>query len=286
MALFTRPSFKDDMMFDHHPFTHRAPFPFTPVAFSNEPQFKPYSSSDLEVISDNKDAFEVELSVSGFRPEDIKIDLEAAKRQLTVTAKSEEKSDRGTKMRQFSRSFELPAECQLDKIQSAYRRDGILKLIAPKASLETNKRCRLLKESLQRVEEVNNRVVEQKPAPALAPKQIFNNYNSGADRVLDREDVFAVEVNVEGFEPTDLSVDVDEATGILTVAAKHQENNNGGNFVSRHFRRQYQVPKACKLDELRSILSQEGVLRVEAPKAQRPAIDAVPMRKVSVEVKK
>ena len=70
MALFPRPNFNDDLFFEPA-FSRRNPFSpsgfqVSPFGFSND-NYRPYNSSDLEVVSDNNDAFVVELSVSGYK---------------------------------------------------------------------------------------------------------------------------------------------------------------------------------------------------------------------------
>ena len=189
---------------------------------------------------------------------------------MTVSARREDQSDHGSKVTQFSRSFNLPESCKLEEVSSMYRKDGVLKLVAPKVQPEGP--------AIQApVRNSSSSVVEKTP-------QIFNNYNCGADRIVENGDIFAVEINVEGFNQGDLSVDLDENSGLLTVTAKHEEKH-AGNFVSRNFRRQYNVPKSCKMNELRSILTQEGVLRIEAPKVRRE-IENNAVKKVKVEVRK
>ena len=77
-----------------------------------------------------------QISADVFRPEDLKIDLREEERVLTVSAKREESSQGHSVTRQFNRSFDLPQSCQLDKVQSVFTRDGILKISAPKKAVE------------------------------------------------------------------------------------------------------------------------------------------------------
>ncbi len=97
----------------------------------------------------------------------------------------------------------------------------------------------------------------------LESLRIFNNYTCGQDRVEDTDKKFQVsiqvyartgaehalnvsvvilvqvEIDVDGFNPGELGVELDPL-GRLTVSAKHEESKNG-NSVSRKFNRQYQV---------------------------------------------
>ena len=53
-----------------------------------------------------------------------------------------------------------------------------------------------------------------------------------------------MEIDVDGFEPEELNVEVDKMN-TMTVSARHEKNDNG-NFVSRKFNRQYQVCEGTK----------------------------------------
>ncbi|XP_006820756.1 heat shock protein 27-like [Saccoglossus kowalevskii] len=56
----------------------------------------------------------------------------------------------------------------------------------------------------------------------------------------------------------------------VIVSAKHEDNENGYNFVSREFSRQYQLPSNVDPETVTSTLSHDGILTIRAPKMQRP----------------
>ncbi len=88
-------------------------------------------------ISENKDAFNLEVAAPGLHKKDFKIDVNG--NVLTISAESEhnkeENEDKYTRKEynysSFSRSFTLPEEVQQDKIEATYD-GGILKLALPK----------------------------------------------------------------------------------------------------------------------------------------------------------
>lgn len=86
-------------------------------------------------------------------------------------------------------------------------------------------------------------------------------------RSIEDEFSFRVEINVDGFDPNDISVHLD-AKGMLTVCGKFERRSKDdeGDYVNRQFRRQYHVPDGCILEQLRSRLSKEKILIIEAPK--------------------
>jgi HSP20 family protein len=88
-------------------------------------------------ITEDDQAFHLEMAVPGFNKEDFKISLE--KDILTISSekeKSEEKKEQAFKMREFGkrnfcRSFSLPEAVNKDEIQAEYL-NGILTVTLPK----------------------------------------------------------------------------------------------------------------------------------------------------------
>ncbi|NDV96046.1 Hsp20/alpha crystallin family protein [Dysgonomonas sp. 521] len=90
-------------------------------------------------VSENEKAFNIELSVPGFKKEDIKIEIE--KNVLKISAqnevKSEEKDENEKVLRQefrtssFSRSFTIPENVDTENIVAA-QKDGVLQVTLPK----------------------------------------------------------------------------------------------------------------------------------------------------------
>ena len=88
-------------------------------------------------ITENKDEFMVSLAIPGMKKEDFNIDIEG--NMLTISSEKEEsKEDKDEKYTRkefnyssFSRSFSLPDEVNMEKIDARYV-DGVLKLSLPK----------------------------------------------------------------------------------------------------------------------------------------------------------
>lgn len=93
-------------------------------------------------ISENDNAFEIELAVPGFNKEDFKINLE--KQLLTISMdKKEVKEEKQYNKREFtyesfSRSFTLPENVDGENISAEYV-DGILKVLIAKKEEEKEK---------------------------------------------------------------------------------------------------------------------------------------------------
>ena len=88
-------------------------------------------------ITENKDEFMVSLAIPGMKKEDFNIDIEG--NMLTISSEKEEskeeKDEKYTRKEfnysSFSRSFSLPDEVNMEKIDDRYV-DGVLKLSLPK----------------------------------------------------------------------------------------------------------------------------------------------------------
>ena len=88
-------------------------------------------------ITENKDEFMVSLAIPGMKKEDFNIDIEG--NMLTSSSQKEESKEENDEKytrkefnySSFSRSFSLPDEVNMEKIDARYV-DGVLKLSLPK----------------------------------------------------------------------------------------------------------------------------------------------------------
>ncbi len=88
-------------------------------------------------ISETEKAFTIKADVPGVKREDVKINIED--RVLSIRGESrQEKEDKDEKVHRverfygsFSRSFTLPENVDIDKIDAAFK-DGLLTLVIPK----------------------------------------------------------------------------------------------------------------------------------------------------------
>ena len=92
-------------------------------------------------VNENDSKFEVTLDVPQYKPEELKVTV--INNVLSIEGKhAEDKSDKGEEaafsssvMRQFSRKWTLPSQCDPDKVMSNLSSDGILMVTAPKLAL-------------------------------------------------------------------------------------------------------------------------------------------------------
>jgi len=85
--------------------------------------------------------------------------------------------------------------------------------------------------------------------------------------IIDRKDVFEVDLDVRGYKSEDLNIGVQD--NILTINGMHEEKDEGGmHYQARHFTRKFMLPEDIQLDKMKSCLSKTGrfwCLKVEAP---------------------
>ncbi|XP_044750507.1 uncharacterized protein LOC123310887 [Coccinella septempunctata] len=80
----------------------------------------------------DKDTFKANLDVQQFKPEEITVKV-TGNNTITIEGKHEEKQDEhGFISRQFVRSYVLPKDCDINKIESKLSSDGVLTITAPR----------------------------------------------------------------------------------------------------------------------------------------------------------
>ncbi|VDO88251.1 unnamed protein product [Heligmosomoides polygyrus] len=90
-----------------------------------------------EVVNDDK-KFVVDLDVSRFKPEDLKVHIEG--RDLTIEGIFSEIFSVNNEFRSFVRKWALPDDCDLDAVHTQLNESGHLQIEAPKTGQHTNRR--------------------------------------------------------------------------------------------------------------------------------------------------
>jgi len=84
----------------------------------------------MEAVETGGNSYRINIDVSGFKPEDIKVSLKD--RVLTIDAKMEQKSEDGSRLYQeMSRMYTLPANVEVNNLKSLLSNDGVLAIEAP-----------------------------------------------------------------------------------------------------------------------------------------------------------
>jgi len=86
----------------------------------------------------------------------------------------------------------------------------------------------------------------------------------GISNVVNDDQHFAVKMDVSHFKPEELEVKQVENT--LLVTGTHEEKKDPHGYVKRSFTRKYLLPKDVKLEAMKTSLSKDGFLIIDAPK--------------------
>ncbi|XP_059482619.1 heat shock protein hsp-16.2-like [Neocloeon triangulifer] len=87
-------------------------------------------SMPLEAAETSGNTYRINLDVSSFKPEDIKVSLKD--RVLTIDAKMEKKSEDGSRFYQeMSRLYTLPESVEVSNLKSLLSNEGVLCIEAP-----------------------------------------------------------------------------------------------------------------------------------------------------------
>ncbi|XP_063370045.1 protein lethal(2)essential for life-like [Cydia amplana] len=91
-------------------------------------------------IKTDKDKFQVNMDVQHFAPDEISV--KTADGCVVIEGKHEEKKDEhGYISRQFKRRYTLPEDCNPDTVESRLSSDGVLTVVAPRASESKGERA-------------------------------------------------------------------------------------------------------------------------------------------------
>ncbi|CAP25265.1 Protein CBG04592 [Caenorhabditis briggsae] len=126
--LLLRSPFSDSSVLDHFldDMNGSVQLPYWRDADHNSFSF----SDTIGEIVNNDNTFSVQVDVSHFKPEDLKIQLDG--RELKIEGSQETKSDHGFTKRSFSKMILLPEDADLSSVKSAISNEGKLQIEAPK----------------------------------------------------------------------------------------------------------------------------------------------------------
>ncbi|XP_023029242.1 protein lethal(2)essential for life-like [Leptinotarsa decemlineata] len=83
-------------------------------------------------VTFDKDKFQANLDVQQFKPEEISVKV-TGENTITIEGKHEEKKDEhGQIYRHFVRTYKIPKNCDMSKVESKLSSDGVLSIMAPR----------------------------------------------------------------------------------------------------------------------------------------------------------
>ncbi|XP_070563837.1 alpha-crystallin B chain-like [Ptychodera flava] len=111
----------------------------------------------------------------------------------------------------------------------------------------------------------------RRPSAGRLAQRRPSQYEDTADR-------FRVMLDVQHFSPEEINVKLVEDR--IVVHAKHEEKEDEHGYITREFKRQYVLPRGTDVDNVKSYMSQDGILTLEAPKLsiEKPKERVIPIQ--------
>lgn len=115
--------------------------------------------------------------------------------------------------------------------------------------------------------------VDYKSGLSIYPRPLFSGSHSLARQHSTEIDPktfkfdskgFTAIVDVHSFEPQEISVKTIDH--VIVVECRHDSKDDGHGFVERQFVRKYNLPNEYDMSTIKSTLSKDGILHLEAPK--------------------
>lgn len=92
------------------------------------------------------------------------------------------------------------------------------------------------------------------------------SHNGGVSSVNIDKDSLKITLDVQQFKPEEVKVKI--VKDYVIVEAKHEEKKDEHGLISRQFVRKYHLPEEVDAEHLKSSISSDGVLMIEAPVKQ------------------
>uniref|UniRef100_A0A0N4ZE49 SHSP domain-containing protein n=1 Tax=Parastrongyloides trichosuri TaxID=131310 RepID=A0A0N4ZE49_PARTI len=106
-------------------------------------------------------------------------------------------------------------------------------------------------------------------------------FGDGCDEVINKDGNFSIKMDVSHFSPNELKVDI--ADRCLIIEGKHEEKNDNYGSIQRMFVRKYLLPEGVKEEDVKSELTKDGFLTIQAK--NNAAIEDKKVKNVPIEYK-
>ncbi|CAJ0597000.1 unnamed protein product [Cylicocyclus nassatus] len=108
--------------------------------------------------------------------------------------------------------------------------------------------------------------------------QVQKQAGGRMSKVEDDNNKLAISLNVGKFKPEELKVDLDGR--VLKVQGKQEVKDDNG-YSLRTFVRQWKLPNNVDMDQIKSNITEDGRLTIEAPKITKPSTRSIEIGKAS-----
>ncbi|KAI5613356.1 heat shock protein beta-1-like [Silurus asotus] len=118
----------------------------------------------------------------------------------------------------------------------------------------------------------------QAPGFAQISPKVHREVGGGVSEVSTQQNRWTVTLDVNHFAPSDITVRTQG--GFLEIEGKHNERQDEHGYISRFFLRKYKLPAGIEVQSIRTCVTGDGVLTIEAalPDIATPADVTIPVQ--------
>ncbi|XP_033102628.1 major egg antigen-like [Anneissia japonica] len=218
-----------------------------------------------------RDNFHVELDLTDFKPEEIDVSLDSDR--LKIHAKSEDKHGISSEVFKW---YSLPDKIDTDKLTSSLSQEGALHINAPfkvvkqdkdsiaNGGVGSSQKDEQMDKTNQQEVEIEKEDSTQPISTGVTIEQEEANDTSAIIGHSEKDNGFHVELPMEQFKPEHVNVSIDDHK--LKIHAKKVDEGEG-HFMHEEVTKWFSLPSDVDVGQLRSNIRDDGVLVINAPKA-------------------
>lgn len=212
-----------------------------------------------EVDKHGQEIFKIRFDVKEFRPEEVQVKVQNNK--LLVNARHEEKTNRSTVSREYSRQVDIPSNVDQDRLQCVLSKDGVLSVEAPVLNRRLGQPATILPIRSGEMPQLESAMyIPSENAPV--PRGDMTSSRTPIVTEPDGSRKLKLEVDVGEFRPEEVVVKTIDKKVVVT--ASHEETQ-GGRKMSKSFNKEYELPDSVDPMTVNAYMQENGRLVIEAP---------------------
>lgn len=228
-----------------------------------------------EMLADQGEQFQVGkeglqalIDLQGFESKDVKVKLDKESNVVRIVAEREEERDGVKSFRTVQRNFALPKGMKNELLKTEMTPEGMLKITCPRdEALEEESKPLAVEEQKQEESKESKENQEQEIEVQVHAPQ---TQNPEPEVEITKEQPFEFSVNVSGFKPDNLSVDLNMDDKYVVVKASEEETQEDGSVVTRQMTKKMTIdPDLFDVEQMKSELHGNGNLKISAPRRQK-----------------
>jgi len=205
------------------------------------------------------------VNLQKYNKDEVNISVSDDKSKIIIHARHNDNED----YHELKKTIDVPKNVQKDKLETKLTHNRFLVVTAPYIQQHANDRVLAnifsdpfhswgfpLSSEMKRLESEVNKLVKKSFPKSLCPQYVKDDCGN---HILQLD--FHV---LKGFAPEEINVTMDEKSKRITIEASHDQKDDHGSSY-KHVKREFDLPSSVCLEEIKTKLMDDGVLRLEAP---------------------